>query len=1324
MSKEKFTTFNAKQYRFTLFTLNGHTGILFCASHLIADAWTFSLIAKQAYEYYQQLLCNTDPKISNLSYLDIVQSQFTYLNSEKYKLDEVFWNEMYPLPPTPSPIKIALSSEVSPVSGRYTTTLTPEFSQAAQAFCRQHNFSPAIIFEAAVCAYLSRINEENTDVTIGVLILNRATRAEKQTAGMFISTLPLTVALTHTDSMLNLCTHISQMHRKIFRHQKYPYSEILKSVRKHGTVTGNLYDIMVSYQNAKIGIPARTQWYSNGYCEIPVEIHIDDRENTNALTLTIDYQTALFDKEEILLLLKRIEEILRQTFSDPQIALESIDILSPEERQLVLYDYNNSSATYPKDKCIHELFVAQSRRTPHGVAMVYKDQSYSYQQLDQMSNSVAHFLRSQGVVKNDVVAILLSRGPELIPSILGILKAGAAYLPIDISYPEERINFMISDSGAKFCITETAFNNAISYYSSEETHWTVDITQMCYSIYTSGSTGTPKMVGITHSNLLYYVYNLANTYRGSNIVMPLFTNHCVDLTVTSIFFPLVTGGTVYVYNEDLLTDLDNIVNNNNITIIKLTPTHMQAMNSFTIGRTMSNVHHLIVGGENLSAYDVKNFLQKFGEHILVHNEYGPTETTVGCGDYIFNQNVDKTFVPIGHPLQNVSLYVLDKKRRPLPIGAAGELCISGDGVGLGYINSQELTAEKFIPNPFSPGKVMYCSSDLARWRGDGELEYLGRMDTQVKLRGLRIELGEIENLMNHIPGIKMSAAAVQSDQSSRQYLVGYYTANTPIEESTLRQQLSQKLPLYMIPNYFVHLDEMPIASSGKINRKMLPIPDFSAQHLDYIAPETPIEKKLCTILKDLFGLQREIGVTENFFEVGGDSLRAIEYVTLAHGQGIELALQNIFDYPTVRQLSLQMEKGVSENSCYSADDFMRYTDLLARNVIDESFIPVKQDLGNVLLTGGTGFLGSHIIEQLLKQSDGKIYCLVRGGQDKIQHTLAYYFGNSYLSELGSRIIVIPGDITNDYLLDILPTDVGTVIHTAASVKHYGSYDYFEQVNVLGTKNIVCYAQKLRCRLIHISTLSVSGNSFADTFTNIENASPVDYSEMSFFVNQSLQNVYVRSKFEAERLVLDAALNGLDAKIIRVGNLTNRSTDLKFQENYKTNAFLLRIKAFLEFGYFPDYLLPVHIEFSPIEQTAEGIVKIAQYAGHQTVFHLNSDYPISCERFLQIIGTIGIHLQIVNASMFRDKMEGLLKDSETLYIYEAFKNDINLHGNIDLRSNVHISNNFTHWFLNRIGFRWKQIDTEYISSYIDYFCRLGYFRIQQFEQTPRSPKLLK
>ena len=661
-------------------------------------------------------------------------------------------------------------------------------------------------------------------------------------------------------------------------------------------------------------------------------------------------------------------------------------------------------------------------------------------------------------------------------------------------------------------------------------------------------------------------------------------------------------------------------------------------------------------------------------------------------------------ITIGKPIANTQIYIVDKYMHLVPIGVTGELCIAGDGVGAGYLNRPELTAEKFIDNPFGEGK-MYKTGDLAYWREDGNIAYVGRNDFQVKIRGLRIELGEIESAIDSVDGISQAVVVVRKDINGRQLICAFYTEQTKVDIADIKSAISSKLPKYMMPHIFTVLKEMPLTTSGKINRKALPEVDLTNTNTDaeYVKPENKLQQEIASVMEKVLNYS-PVGLNDDFFDLGGDSLKAIEFVSKAHSEGIYFNLQAVFDNPTVAKLYDYIEKGDKQAVLYNQADFDKYIPLLENNKVECIELPQNSALGNVFITGSTGFLGSHVIDELLSNGAEKVYCLVRDNENRLYDTLSFYFEDIYKDD--KRIVPVIGDL--EHLEDIqVNDDIDIVIHTAASVKHYGSYQYFYDMNVVGTLNAIDFCKKHNAKFIHISTLSVSGNAMLDVAETFRSEEELFFDEASLFIGQPLENVYARSKFEAEKEVLNAMLEGLNANIVRVGNLTNRASDAKFQKNHESNAFLNRVKAILELKAFPEYLMKYYAEFSPIDDTAKGIVKIAEHFNTKhTVFNLNSYKPLYFDKFVEILKRLGIEMNIVDGKTFINKIK--LPGSEEMY--EALINDMDENGNLVYDSNIRILNDFTKEYMKMIGFEWSDIDFDYIKRYIEYFREIGYLEV--------------
>lgn len=652
-------------------------------------------------------------------------------------------------------------------------------------------------------------------------------------------------------------------------------------------------------------------------------------ETENGLEGSIAYSVDLFDAHTIRRLCGHYEAILEAIARDPDQTITKLPMLTERERTQILHEWNETRVAYP-EICAHQLFEQQAAQHPDSVALVYEDRQLTYGELDQRANQVAQHLRKRGIGPEALVGVCLERSPELVIALFGVWKAGGAYVPLDPTYPSERLSYMLRDAAVKILVTDEKHRSLFASEANRaifiDSDWSIiaresisnlqsasTLSNLAYVMYTSGSTGQPKGVMVLQRGLVNYLCWAREFYSvGSGESVPVHSSIAFDLTVTALFVPLVGGGRVEMLREDV--GAQNLVAAlravSERSLVKITPAHL-ALLSEQLGPdgAARRTKLFVIGGENLLAESLALW-RDYAPATRLVNEYGPTETVVGCCIYEVAAGDPRSgAVPIGRPIANTQLYILDPYLNPLPVGISGELYIGGSGVARGYWNRPELTAERFLSDPFSSesGARLYKTGDLARYRIDGTLEYLGRMDNQVKVRGYRIELGEIEETLADHPGVMACAVLAREDTPGNKQLVGYVVArkeNTPPAED-LQRFLSDKLPDYMVPSQLVFLDSMPLTSNGKVDRKGLPAPSPKSVSpaQSRFAPSSEIEKKLSVIWCELLNLE-SIGINDNFFELGAHSLLAIKAVRQIQDVfEAELDAQDVFDDPTIAGLS-------------------------------------------------------------------------------------------------------------------------------------------------------------------------------------------------------------------------------------------------------------------------------------------------------------------------------------------------------------------------------------------------------------------------------------
>ncbi len=923
--EEPFDLYNNKLFYFALFQIDEEfTGYFVKFHHIVADGWTINLMAEQICDSYEKLVqgaeINIEPKNSYLNYIKLEKR---YLTSEKFLKNKVFWNEKYKELPD-----YFLSSSSQNIRGkRERYYLNEEKSNQIKQFVKENKGSVNTFFVTVFLVYLC-LTTQNKDIIIGTPVLNRKGAAEKNMVGMFTSTMPFRYKIDINDHGLNLFKGINSELLTCYFNQKYPYDLLVKDLELKQRGYERLFDVCVNYYNTK---PSTTldnlsivnEEFYNGNQIYSLQMMIKDWSDSGVLSLEYDYKIFDYTDKEIDYLNHHLKQIIDQILLDPTEKLCRYNLLSVEEKGRLITDFNHTRSTYPLSKTIHQLFEDQVEKTPDYIAVTDDHHSLTYRELNGKANQLARLLRTKNVGDNVIVGLLTVHSTETIVGIFAVLKAGGAYLPIDPGYPVERINYIIEDSNIGIILTNEgvdrnfAFRGEIINISNQDLYvgdtanleLKYNSNNLVYLIYTSGSTGRPKGIMIEHQSLVNYIWWAIQMYLASSQreVFPLYSSLAFDLTVTSIYTPLLSGNKIIVYQaNDAEFVLHQIVRDNKATIIKLTPSHLALLKDMKFEK--SSVKRLIVGGEELKVSLAKHISENFADSIEIYNEYGPTETVVGCMIHKFNPVSDlRVTVPIGKPIHNVQVYILDENLNPVAVNMIGELYVSGDGVGRGYINRPELTRERFIANPFIKEKQMYRTGDLAKFRGDGKIEYIGRVDQQVKIRGYRIELGEIENYLLDYDPIQEAVVLALDHQNKSKFLCAYIVSGTKITNMELDKYLRKFLPTYMIPQYYCYLDQIPLTANGKINKQLLPDPVIESLDSEFIAYRTEFEGNLVKAVSEILNIET-VSVKANFYQLGGDSIKAIQIAAKLNEKNLKLNVKDILEHPVIEEMAGYIEE--------------------------------------------------------------------------------------------------------------------------------------------------------------------------------------------------------------------------------------------------------------------------------------------------------------------------------------------------------------------------------------------------------------------------------
>ncbi len=1320
-------------FRFEIVKTPSNTALYIDIHHLITDGGSVDLIIREI----ASRLNHEEIENEDYSYMQFALDQKAAEGDAEYKAAKEFFHSRLASCEGASEITGDMPKDDNAVHTLGTKSCPVDFVPV-EAMAKHLGVTPMSVFLAAAYYTVSRF-VNNKQVYLGTISNGRSNLRTYNTTGMFVNTLALSSEIKE-QTVSEYIKETADNFTETINHEQYPFSKIAADYGfKPEIIFEYQVGVMADYEVK--GEKALLKILNLDLAKFKMKLAVYDSPN-GGQNIVIGYDEAVYSPTLAETLATSLSAVVDHFVNQPDALVKNISIMSREQKEAV--DRLHSVAAAPvENKLFYEPIERFAISQPDKVALIATDRTLTYSELNAEANRVAHALMARGVQKGDRVVLLLPRTSAVMLCIFGVNKTGAAYIPCDPEYPADRINLITEDSEAKYVITTK--DKMASYPGKaidvEELLSPLQLTQgretnpdvhvepddLAYLIYTSGSTGRPKGVMIRHEGICNYL----QCHPANRHIYAMATEGSCYLSVTTLSFDMsLKEYGVALFNGLTLVLTDETQSNNPIELARLFKTTGADIFNATPSRllnymelpefceALSQCKCILSGGEAYSDKLLARLHELKPAHIF--NTYGPTEITVSsnCAEL-----TDTDHITIGQPLLNYIEFVVDPDGNELPVGVVGELYIGGVGVAKGYNNLDKQTAERFVEYN---GIRCYRSGDYARWTPDGRIVTLGRMDNQIKLRGLRIELGEVEAAICKVAGVKQVVVMVKKIDGV-EHLAAYYTADHAIDIEAMKAEIGQTLTHYMVPTAYRQMDMFPLTPNGKTDVKHLPEPELAKVGGDYVAPKNKIEEDFCHIFEDVLQLEK-VSAADSFFELGGTSLTVTRVMIEAQNLGYSVAYSDIFKNATAQQLACLVKGGgETENADLEVTDYdyTKIDELLSHNTLDSFRNGERLELGDVILTGANGYLGIHILHNLLenhlKQNPQyKVYCLVRHGHNgitsakRLQSLLFYYFEDGYDEMFGTQLIVIDGDVTDskafDKVADLCSLPEGrsrggalTLINCAAIVKHFSEGTEIEDINVGGLQNCVDFCLKTGARLIQTSTNSTGGQSV--------NGYPDPnflFSEQVHYFGQSLTSKYTHSKFLAERIVLESIIEkGLVAKVVRLGNLAPRATDGEFQINFRTNSAMGRLHIYQMLGVVSYSQTMSKMEFSPIDEVAHAVLLLATTPKECIIFHPFNDHMVKLGDVIQEMAkTLGINVAEVEDEEFEAKLQEAAQDAEKAKILQsmlAYKA-----GGKDKVSSFAKYNPYTINVLARLGFHWNVTSWDYVQRFISAIAALDFF----------------
>jgi amino acid adenylation domain-containing protein/thioester reductase-like protein len=1241
--------------------------LLITMHHIVSDGWSMGLLFKELSTLYAAFVRGEEDPLTELAvqYADYAVWQRKWMEGEVLKEQAEYWKKN--LKDAPELLELP-ADRVRPAQQDHTgevmeLELDEKLTAGLKDLSRRHGTTLYMTLLAGWAVLLGRLSGQQ-DVVIGTPMANRGRVEIENLIGFFVNTLVLRVDVSGRPTVGEMLARVKKQAIAAQQHQDIPFEQVVELVQPVRSLAHSpLFQVTLGLQDAPQGKLELAGLEVGPLSSDPpvlakFDLTLSFQEAGERIVGGALFATALYERATIKRYLGYFHRLLEGMTSNDAQVVDGIDLLDGAERHHLLYEWNDTQVEFSGSECIHELFQAQVERTPEAEAVVYEGEQLSYWELNRRANRLGHYLKKKGVGAEVRVGVCMERRAQILVAILGVLKAGGAYVPLDPRNPEDRLRYMVEDANCRLVVTETGGvgqklvggvreivcmdgeeREAIERESGENLEGGKIGESLAYVIYTSGSTGTPKGVGIEHRQLVNYVKGVVAGVGLKAGRYALVSTLGADLGNTMIYPALVSGGSLHIINEERAMDgekLGEYFEREGIDYLKIVPSHLKGLEVGGGGKRVMPRRKLVVGGE-ASPWEWVEGWEKSGVErgagkneredepgdrgFEIVNHYGPTETTVGVLTYAAQgrrKPVTGATMPLGRALGNSRMYVVDEEMEPVPRGVAGGLFIGGAGVGRGYLGRAELTADRFVPNPYAgdreergAGERLYRTGDRVRYLEDGNLEFLGRVDDQVKIRGYRVELGEIEVRLREHAGVREVVVVARESSPGDNRLLAYFTVKVGAGEEEvgaeeLRGYLAGKLPDYMVPAVYVRLESLPLTPNGKVDRKALPAPEGDAYAVgQYEAPQGEIETIVAGIWAELLKVER-VGRQDNFFALGGHSLLVVQTTArLRKSLGVEIRVDALFARPVLSDFARGVESarngGVLATMGADGTEYLPIVvrDLGAEAILDASIVPSSQTPAakpaeNVFLTGASGFLGCFLLAELLNSTQSTVYCLVRAstnedGMARIRAKLKSY--DLWDAATSARIVAVAGDLSKPLLglsvkqFETMADIVDTVYHSAAIVHAVYSYDLIKSANVLGTQEIIRMACRGRRKVLHhISTISVF-----PPLLDADEVGPV--TEDALFERwQNLSTGYAQSKWVAEKLVRMAGSRGVPIAIYRPSFISG--SPLSGAGN--PSDFLSRfIFACLQLGCAPNLDdIDIGINMLPVDYTSRGIVALS------------------------------------------------------------------------------------------------------------------------------------